>query len=269
MAAIQDNDRIGWCDLTWNSGMKGCNHGCGWKIGGQHITCYAERIALGLQAQGNAKYVDGFKPLSGDVDDEPLRIKEPKRIFVLSMGDLFGSWVKDDQIERVLDVCRRASWHTFILLTKHYTRLPHFIGRIPKNCIVGVSIPPTYMTNGSGERKELTPVSVNFMLAKSLEVLKTFKQAGYTTLLSAEPLWFDVASVLDVEALSWIIIGGGSRGKQEIHPHERDTRRLIQLCTGRVPIFVKSNAGWPAVIEQFPTVTVEPPVKPPKQLTMF
>ena len=52
--------------------------------------CYAERLALRLQAMGNPRYRNGFTiTLHEDLIGLPKRWREPRLIFVNSMSDLF------------------------------------------------------------------------------------------------------------------------------------------------------------------------------------
>ena len=106
------NNAIGWCDYTWNP-VTGCKFGC--TFGG--ASCYASGIAR--RFAGGKAFPNGFDPtFHPERLDEPGKVKTPARIFAVSMGDLFGSWVSAEWIATVLDACRRAPWHTFQLLTK-------------------------------------------------------------------------------------------------------------------------------------------------------
>ncbi len=81
---MSSTSRIEWTDTTWNP-VTGCTRtspGC------DH--CYAERMAKRLQAMGNPRYTNGFEPtLHWDKVSEPLKWRQPRRIFVNSMSDLF------------------------------------------------------------------------------------------------------------------------------------------------------------------------------------
>src|SRR5664280_3275883 len=75
---------IEWTESTWNP-VTGCT-----KISPGCKHCYAERMALRLQAMGQPHYADGFKlTLHEDSLELPLRWKKPQTIFVNSMSDLF------------------------------------------------------------------------------------------------------------------------------------------------------------------------------------
>ena len=79
-----DQSAIEWTDATWNP-VTGCT-----KISPGCKHCYAERLAERLQPMGNRRYVNGFRlTLHQDQLTLPLRWRDPRRIFVNSMSDLF------------------------------------------------------------------------------------------------------------------------------------------------------------------------------------
>ena len=123
--------KIEWADYTWNP-VTGCLHGCEY--------CYARRIAkrFGMPQLDNdchvytgkvKRYDDavhtgsfrwGFAPtLHKYRFNEPQKIKKPSKIFVVSMGDLFGEWVPDEWIQEIFKACEAAPWHKYMFLTKN------------------------------------------------------------------------------------------------------------------------------------------------------
>ncbi|MBD3386155.1 DUF5131 family protein, partial [candidate division KSB1 bacterium] len=74
---------IEWTESTWNP-VTGCT-----KISPGCKNCYAERMAIRLQAMRQANYRNGFSvTLHKRALLLPLRWKKPQRIFVNSMSDL-------------------------------------------------------------------------------------------------------------------------------------------------------------------------------------
>jgi protein gp37 len=122
--------------------------------------------------------------------DWPLHQKQPLRIFVDSMSDLFHSRISDDYIRQVFEVMRAAHWHTFQILTKRAGRLRRLGPELvwSRNIGIGVSI----------ELDELTP------RADALRSLP----AGFR-FLSLEPLLGPLPS-LDLTNIDWVITGGES-----------------------------------------------------------
>lgn len=158
-----NNTKIEWADMTWNP-VTGCYHGCTY--------CYARKIAERFASKDPMAMKDAFAQESstmvleepyvynGKVEpypygfhptfhmnrlNVPANIKEPKRIFVCSMADLFGPWVPDWVILSVFESCRRATQHKYLFLTKHPERLLELAnnGDLPKdkNFWYGTSVP--------------------------------------------------------------------------------------------------------------------------------
>ena len=106
---------IEWTEATWNP-VTGCT-----KISPGCKFCYAERMAHRLKAMGQDRYRNAFKlTLQPDALEAPLKWKSPRVIFVNSMSDLFHKDVPSEYIQQCFDVMRRASQHTFQVLTKHH-----------------------------------------------------------------------------------------------------------------------------------------------------
>ena len=107
--------RIQWTDETWNV-VTGCSAGCSY--------CYARKMARRLKAMGQPRYAQGFEPtFHPEALDAPLRWRKPRRVFVVSMGDLFDHAITDDQIAAVFGVMAACPQHTFQLLTKRPERM--------------------------------------------------------------------------------------------------------------------------------------------------
>ena len=98
------NSSIEWTKSTWNP-VTGCT-----KVSPGCKHCYAERMALRLQAMKQPNYTDGFKlTLHRQALELPLGWKKPQTIFVNSMSDLFHEDIPLSFILDVFDVMRRAS----------------------------------------------------------------------------------------------------------------------------------------------------------------
>src|SRR5215467_3248484 len=115
--------KIEWTDETWNP-VTGCvkvSPGC------KH--CYAETFAerfRGTKLAGGKlhPFYQGFDPtLRKSRLDQPFQWRTPRRVFVNSMSDLFGSFVPDSFLHGVFDVMRQTPQHTYQVLTKRAERL--------------------------------------------------------------------------------------------------------------------------------------------------
>jgi len=121
----------GWAAWTTNP-VTGCLHNCPY--------CYARE---GAEVNPNLKqfYPVGFKPLFHHQRlDAPANMKVPEeakhdprlgRVFVGSMGDVFGKWVPDEWIEKVFASCIANPQWEYLYLTKFPQRY------------VGLTLPPT------------------------------------------------------------------------------------------------------------------------------
>src|SRR3954468_6789850 len=109
---------IEWTEATWNP-VTGCT-----KISPGCKFCYAERMSKRLKAMGQSNYCNGFKlTLQPHMLEHPLRWRQPRRIFVNSMSDLFHMDVPLAYIKDVFSVMARAYWHQYQVLTKRSDRL--------------------------------------------------------------------------------------------------------------------------------------------------
>lgn len=238
---------------TWNV-IGGCQQRCKWVMpNGELARCYAKDVALGV---AQAAYPHGFEHhyFHPERLGEPLRVNQPARIFLDSMSDLMGHWVPEEQILQVLDVCRRAHWHTFQLLTKNAPRLLAYATAFPSNVWVGVSSPPDYMWG-----KPLSRTQQERMLRKTLEVLQVLaRDHNLVTWASIEPLSWDVAPIIQEapHALRWAVIGAASNGAQLFQPDPAHVQSLLDvldvLDAQGVPVFFKGNLKWSPWREEFP-----------------
>jgi protein gp37 len=209
---------IEWTESTWNP-ITGCT-----KISPGCKHCYAERMAMRLQAMGQPNYTNGFiVTLHEHALELPLRWKKPQTIFVNSMSDLFHKDVPLEFIEKVFGVMRRASWHTFQVLTKRSTRLLELDCEItwPPNVWMGVSV----------ENKDYS-FRVNDL-----------KQIGaHVKFLSLEPLLGPLPN-LDLFGISWVIVGGESGPGARPMAEDWVVDIRDQCRVAHVPFFFKQWGG--------------------------
>jgi protein gp37 len=117
--------KIEWTDQTWNP-VTGCT-----KISEGCAHCYAERMSKRLAGRcGYPEASHNFDvTLHPDRLDEPLHWRKPRRVFVVSMGDLFHEDIPDSFILEVFRVMGRQNTrqHTFQVLTKRPGRMKEWI----------------------------------------------------------------------------------------------------------------------------------------------
>lgn len=109
---------IEWTDATWNP-VRGCT-----KISPGCKHCYAETFAERWRGIAGHPYERGFDPrFVPDQLGAPLRWRNPRRVFVNSMSDLFHDAFTNEQIAAVFGVMAACPRHTFQVLTKRAERM--------------------------------------------------------------------------------------------------------------------------------------------------
>ena len=210
---------IEWTETTWNP-LTGCS-----KISPGCKHCYAERMALRLQAMNQPHYVNGFKlTLHENALELPLQWKKPQVVFVNSMSDLFHKQVPLEFVKRVFSVMGQAKWHQFQILTKRSDRLLALSPELDwtYNIWMGVSVETQQYTYRIDHLRQ-TGAKIKF--------------------LSLEPLLGPLPS-LNLAQIDWVIVGGESG--PGARPLQRewvvDIQRQCQKA--RVPFFFKQWGGF-------------------------
>ena len=187
-------------------------------------------MAVRLQAMERArglsdgKYAEGFKVALHHAEvDRPLRWRQPRMVFVNSMGDLFHRSVPRSFIGDVFAVMNDASWHVFQVLTKRAGRLQQLASglRWTGNVWMGVTVENRAC---KGRIAELcaTPAARKF--------------------LSLEPL-LEPLGELDLSGIDWVIVGGES-GPGARHLQADWVRDIREQClAASVPFFFKQWGG--------------------------
>jgi protein gp37 len=216
--AMSDVSSIEWTDATWNP-VTGCT-----KISQGCKHCYAARFAERWRGISGHPFENGFElTLRPDRLEVPLQWKQPRRIFVNSMSDLFHPGVPEWFIRRVFDTMGRAPRHTFQILTKRADRLAELGDWLPwaPNIWQGVSVEDQRVIDRV-DKLRAVPAQVRF--------------------LSLEPL-IGPLDRLDLTGIHWVIVGGESGpGARPMEPAWVDS--IQRQCTAaRVPFFFKQWGG--------------------------
>ncbi|MGE5540381.1 MAG: DUF5131 family protein [Gemmatimonas sp.] len=213
---------IEWTDATWNP-VTGCSkitRGCDF--------CYAERFSERFRGVAGHPFQRGF-----DLTLRPARLKqplgwrEPRRIFVNSMSDLFHKDVPRTFIDSVFDTMEVASWHTFQVLTKRSSLMARYLkGRYsgqlaPSHIWLGVSVED----------------------ARNTVRIKHLQSAPATTkFISFEPLLGAVGQV-DLTGIDWAIVGGESGPGARSMAEEWAVQIRDQCRAAKVAFFFKQWGG--------------------------
>lgn len=236
------NESVDWARWTWNP-VTGCQHTCTY--------CYARDMATRFSAQ----YISGTPIEEADTAPFAPRLHEARlaapantelpaisddpwarTVFVCSMADLFGAWVPQDWIDRVLAAVRAEPQWTFIFLTKNPARLTTIDW--PANAWVGTTVD----TQARVAAAEAAFASVN----------------ARVKFVSCEPL-LEPVQFTRLDLFNWLIIGGRSKTTSgtEAQPEWAWVHALLQQANeAQCSVYCKPNlrptfpkglpAGWPA-----------------------
>jgi protein gp37 len=233
--------KIEWTEVTWNS-VTGCS-----KISPGCQNCYAERMAKRLAGRCGYDAKQPFQITSHERRyEEPFRWRDPRMVFVCSMGDLFH---EDVPIGCQLGVYEtisddRAQKHTFQVLTKRPENMADFhaaevVGALP-NLWLGVTAEnqewadkriPILLDIPAAVRfvslePLLGPVDLSPWVRESVSSIDYFQRVGPDRIGRKE-------------RLDWVIVGAESGPGRRLC----DTRwveDIVRQChAAKVPVFVK------------------------------
>jgi protein gp37 len=224
--------RIEWATMTWNpiTGCSPISEGC--------QNCYAARMAHRLAGRCGYDKDKPFGPtLHADKLDDPRCIRNPQRIFVCSMGDLFHEDVPVEWINEVLFVMLASQRHRFLVLTKRPERMKEYFQQHPNyiNVWLGVT------AENQARADERIPV------------LLSIPAAGH--FVSVEPMLGPVR-VMNLgtrNRVNWVICGAetgpGKRAIQQKWVH--DLERQCEMAD--IPFFGKKwSDGFPMSRREIP-----------------
>ena len=219
---------IEWTNETWNP-MTGCT-----KISAGCDNCYAYTLA-------HTKVRDTYlkeRPVKDTPETredpfaprfwehrlmKPFSWRQPKRVFVNSMSDVFHAHFSLEQIQKVFDVMNALPQHQFQVLTKR----PERAARLAQNLIftdniwIGASIETMSVAHRADALRKI-PAKVRF--------------------ISAEPLLGSL-NELNLLGIHWVI-GGGESGIDHRPCKEEWATGLRDLCLkNHVAFFWKQWGG--------------------------
>lgn len=193
-------------------------------------SCYAEKINLRFGDKKPYSKRDIELVLNERALEKPLKWKNPKRIFIQDMSDLFLDGTPYEYQYKTFKMVLRYPQHTFIMLTKHPENMEaHFrpLDKLPPNLWLGIT----------AENQK--------MFDERWAVLKQIPAAAY--MISYEPALGPLVLPPDFLALgkrAWLVVGGESGpGARPMHPNwARNVRD--QCIEAGVPFFFKQFGEW-------------------------
>lgn len=236
---MSDKSKIQWTDATWNP-VVGCS-----KVSAGCANCYAETAAASGRLQQFEKYKkvitgkkwNGTAWLDEKTLQKPLHWRDPKMIFVNSMGDLFHPQVPVERIQSVREVIDKCPQHIFQILTKRPENIKEYtirFGDFGPNVWLGVT----------AENQE--------MADKRIPVLLSIPAA--VRFVSIEPMLGDIKierflphyassvarkEIIGGSDLDWVIVGCET-GSGARRCYLRDVKHVVDQCRdSEPPVFVK------------------------------
>lgn len=248
---------------TWNP-IVGCS-----KVSPGCDNCYAEKFAFRIinmleksksetyhvyQNAANKQGWTGRTALNTDHIDKPLKWKEPRMIFVCSMGDLFHENVPFSWIDKVFDIIHDCSEHIFIILTKRPERMKEYMDyRVKSDKYYGHSWVWLGVTAENQEQADLRiPILLSIPAAKRFVSIEPMLGPVSFRWFNLSKEWYhnkietnhSVGHLDALKLLDWVICGGESGYKaRPMHPDwVRSVRN--QCKAAGTPFFFKQWGEW-------------------------
>lgn len=256
--------KIDWADSTWNP-VTGCLHGCEY--------CYARGIAnrfAGFLPEENpntwecerggaivaldsmqarmrndgkivpAPYPFGFTPTFHKYRlDEPARWTKPRNIFVCSMADLFGEWVPDVWIDKVIKATQRSLQHRYLFLTKNPKRYGDWLERFEECHIDGLDeIANCWFGASASNNDELEKANRSKAHWLSIEPIRECIYTDEDQFMEFRP--YDGA---EQRRWDWVVIGAETgNSKNKVPPKREWVEEIADVCKiYGTPVFMKES----------------------------
>lgn len=241
-----DNTTISWTTATWNPwyGCKKVSQGC--------KNCYAERDM--------ERYGKSFTLVhkSTSTFRDPLKWKEPRKVFTCSWSDFFIPEADYDWRKEAWDIIKATPHLTYQILTKRpeniKARLPVDWGQGYPNCWLGVSVENQ---KAADERIPLLmdiPASVRFLSCEPLleqidltDYLWDERQSdtyeSHFDPLTGQPRGRPTTWKVPNGLISWAIIGGESGPNRREMKDEWAVDLVNQCKEAGVAVWFKQHSG--------------------------
>jgi protein gp37 len=265
--AQQGEHGIAWTDCTWNP-IRGCT-----RVSSGCVNCYAERTAMRFSGkngpyEGLVKTANGHPQWTGEVRfvekhlADPLTWRQPRRIFVNSMSDLFHEGVSDEWVGRIFEVMDKCERHTFQVLTKRPGRMLDWFkrewtihGALAKplpNVWLGVSCENQKTADERIPPLLQTPAAVRWVSFEPLlSAIKLTRQHAYCPEHDFAS-GFCTGPCQHLRMLNWAVVGGESGpGARPMHPQWARSIRDQCQAVG-LPFFFKQWGEWAPIYEDAP-----------------
>ncbi len=221
--------KIRWTNETWNP-VVGCT-----KVSPGCDHCYAETLTKRFPKN----FPNGFElTMYPDRLDKPLHWKQPRRIFVNSMSDLFHEKLPWGYIDRVFDVMEKADWHIYQILTKRPGIMLRYITEHypSRNRLPGLPnyplMPYHHIWLGTSVEDQARTPRIDVLRRVPVDI----------RFVSFEPLLGPISG-LDLSGISWAIVGGESGPNYRPMDHEWARMLRDECLAQKVAFFYKQDSG--------------------------
>lgn len=237
--------KIEWTEKVWNP-ITGCtpvSEGC--------KNCYAERTAKRLRGRCGYDKDNPFKvTIHQDRFNEPLHWREPRKVFVCSMGDLFHQKVGIKNLWQILSVMGMVKKHTFMVLTKRPGAMRLIIDKWNResfwplsNVWLGVSVENQRRADERIPILLQIPAAVRFVsvepMLEKIDLKSFFRRRAVGDCLPAVRGLRIVRSEAGPGGVDWVICGGESGPGRRPFDLERARMLRDQCKAADVPFFMK------------------------------
>jgi len=225
--------KISWTDATWNIAAD-CT-----KVDADCKFCYMYRDSMN-ETRYNPKTVRKTKT----VFNNPLKWKEPLRIFTSSLTDFFHEGC-DDFRDEAWEVIKKCPQHTFQILTKRperiHNHLPDFWEEIKDRVWLGTSVGSQ---KGIDRVDELLSSGANCLYFLSIEPLYEEVEIPFHEKLYRLERYSIEMGTFFSDAIKWVIVGGESGNENGLYKYRpcklEWIEKIVKDCNEyKIPVFVK------------------------------
>jgi protein gp37 len=258
--------KIEWTDETW-SPVTGCteiSEGC--------AHCWAKRMAQRLAGRYGYPKDEPFRiTFHPDRLDKPMDWVRSRKIFAVSMGDLFHEKVEPLWIALILGKIRIYNKHTFMILTKRPNNLIKHLDNTMISQFFDPPLPNLWLGVTAENQKRADeriptllqiPAAVRFVSVEPMlgpiDLTRNYEPSGmknvgappefhYINALTGYRFTLDHklhgAGTRQFKTIDWAIVGGETGpGARPMHPDW--VRSLRDQCDAGTPFFFKQWGDW-------------------------